>query len=669
MPRSKSRQKNRKNRVNPTGQATDNAEIQVAKAKVLPVVSKLSSADAGERSWSCAAIATLVTSDAQTRKLLLKEGVVSNLVDRLTDNSQEVVVEACGALRNIASEEGFEVCREMWAKNILTPLGAAVPKLSSVISDIIFKKPVTTPEDEITRKLVWTYAENVVSLIWSLSETTEDILKTINKMSPLVPFIMLILQLEDEAPATLRLAAAQCLYTLTDDNEFAVQQLIEDSAYADLLVSMAQKPQQIPPLTFALICGILHNIADTIAKKPTITLRDDLTHADQHILPHLVNFVNSIDLTALAQSYMEIGAKQPAEGTEIDIKENPHADRLSQLDSQFAASHLALEIIAGIATAVQGVSEEDGIISGPADEDEEEDGEEDEDDEVMDDEHGEHIGDEDDALPEELMQEDDRVPDISESSQSILAWLITNVTSILVRLATPAPSNNHPGWPTEHLKTVNLRAIDALNNIAWTSDSVIPREADLWGTWQEQAGHLWKGCYTTLVPAFSADERLLEAVIGFSWGIAKGVKGAVDVSAGEVQTLIQMYNKVQSVDLKVKAVGVLGCIAQQQNQIAQNKEIGSFLISQIVGLPHTPTPVVVEALNVIYDVYSDAEFDYDEPVFVQLNFVRALERARNNVKAMVKAVDRRRNGDLRMRADEAYENLVAFVEYKKSERD
>jgi hypothetical protein len=34
----------------------------------------------------------------------------------------------------------------------------------------------------------------------------------------------------------------------------------------------------------------------------------------------------------------------------------------------------------------------------------------------------------------------------------------------------------------------------------------------------------------------------------------------------------------------------------------------------------------------------------------------------------VRSIDKRKNFDLRMRGDEALENLVAFIKYKKSER-
>jgi hypothetical protein len=76
----------------------------------------------------------------------------------------------------------------------------------------------------------------------------------------------------------------------------------------------------------------------------------------------------------------------------------------------------------------------------------------------------------------------------------------------------------------------------------------------------------------------------------------------------------------------------------------------------------------VEALNAIYDIYADAEFDYDMPVFVQGNFNQELKGMVKMVRFMVRNVDRRKNKDLRDRGDEALMNLTEFIKYKDHER-
>lgn len=55
--------------------------------------------------------------------------MVGILIERLTDSVEDVIVEASGALRNLAIDGGYEICGEMYNKNIMTPLTALVPKV------------------------------------------------------------------------------------------------------------------------------------------------------------------------------------------------------------------------------------------------------------------------------------------------------------------------------------------------------------------------------------------------------------------------------------------------------------------------------------------------------------------------------------------------------------
>ena len=100
--------------------------------KILPVIRNLSALEAGQRTEAVTAITNLVE-DPACRKLLLKERIVQTLMERtLNDSAQEVVVRGWGALRNLAVEEGYDVCMHMYRKDILTPATAAIIKVRRV---------------------------------------------------------------------------------------------------------------------------------------------------------------------------------------------------------------------------------------------------------------------------------------------------------------------------------------------------------------------------------------------------------------------------------------------------------------------------------------------------------------------------------------------------------
>lgn len=65
------------------------------------------------------------------------------------------------------------------------------------------------------------------------------------------------------------------------------------------------------------------------------------------------------------------------------------------------------------------------------------------------------------------------------------------------------------------------------------------------------------------------------------------------------------------------------------------QEIGVFLMTLIAAAPNTPAEPTVEAINAIMDIYADADFDYDGPVFVNCGFLAHLQKALPNVRTMV----------------------------------
>ena len=109
------------------------------------------------------------------------------------------------------------------------------------------------------------------------------------------------------------------------------------------------------------------------------------------------------------------------------------------------------------------------------------------------------------------------------------------------------------------------------------------------------------------------------------------------------------------------------------------------MLGLVNAAPETPAQPAVEALNALFDIYSDAEFSYDKPVFIDLGFNKYLEEAIPKIRTLVcaqtgwkmmkpltksqtKRIDRKKFTELRERADEALLNLTRFIAYKKKEQ-
>ncbi|CAG8824245.1 36242_t:CDS:2, partial [Gigaspora margarita] len=235
---------------------------------------------------------------------------------------------------------------------------------------------------------------------------------------------------------------------------------------------------------------------------------------------------------------------------------------------------------------------------------------------------------------------------------------------------------------TSSLATVHIRAIECINNFLLV---MVDNVEDKW--WFTQHREDAKQAWTLLFelgnqvtgkgindPGQENRVKILDALIGCLWTLARGLESCVPVTSDQIRSLFGCYESGVYDTMRVKIIGTLGMIARRQNAIDDNKLIGSFLFNILSLLKNdkndsTSPECVIEVLNAIYDIYADKDFDYDEPVFVQGGYLPLLENIVDAIRKMAKSIDKRTSRDLRLRADEAYENLVAFINYKRDEQN
>jgi len=87
--------------------------------------------------------------------------------------------------------------------------------------------------------VVYEFAENVTTILWCLSETSNKALNAVNNLE-LVPFLMAFLSSRDKLPLQTVTSAAQCLYVLTDDNPPVADQVRVNFSYVSCLLDIAK---------------------------------------------------------------------------------------------------------------------------------------------------------------------------------------------------------------------------------------------------------------------------------------------------------------------------------------------------------------------------------------------------------------------------------------------
>ncbi|KAF9977211.1 hypothetical protein BGZ73_006684 [Actinomortierella ambigua] len=691
--------KKKARRVNALGVASEAdtmaAMEQAAPAEtIMPVISKLSSVDSNERAWAAAGASNLLMHNAATRRMLLSKNLVGALIDRLTDSVHEVVVESLGALRNLTVVGGDEVIAEMYNKNIMTPLTALIPPLGKMIDDML-TRPAANSEEQEKRKTVWDWAENIISIVWAMCEHSEKSLKVINKLN-MIPFLMSFMMNVDKLPPKVLVAAAQCLYTLTDDNPECRQVFTAHPEYTKpfevILGSNVNAEEEL--LIKTLTCGIVINLRSVISKNAA---ENDYSDIHNLVLPVLSGALN-YNLQNAATEATNASKVVNERKKEVDLSKpnaplTPEEIALHAIETRLQTLQLTLELIANICTeSVEGVEEEDAVDEwkgGDADMDEDdmEGGEDGSEEDFSDAKAGDTMDANAMREMEQLAAASQEVP-LDLSNHPIVKTLVDAIFPAFIHLGTPTslsfPEQEIPTPATvapqitQQLATTHLRALEALNNFLLTMADAVPgrwwykvRRADAEQCWSwlfQQAGAVaGKGVQV------GAEEKgqemrgaVLDTMVGCLWTLARGLDAQVPLAEFHVPALMGAYHSTTSDSMRVKAIGCLGVIGRRQGAVEVNKVIGEFMIQLLKSKPSPEA--CVEALNALYDMYADKEFDYDEPVYVQGHFNDALKGMVKQVRFMVRNIDRRKHHDLRNRADEALLNLVEFIKYKDQER-
>ncbi|CAA7264820.1 unnamed protein product [Cyclocybe aegerita] len=633
--------------------------------EILPILQKMQSTDGAERKWACVAVSNLIQNDPSTRRLLQGKNVVGALITRLTDSEEEVVVEAIGALRNLCIDGGYDICAEMYNKNILTPLKAFIPKISTTLSQFL-NDPKAAPEN--VQRIVYDFADNMITALWCLSETSNKALNAINDFH-LVPFLMSFLAARDKLPLAPVTAAAQCLYVLTDDNSPAISDVRADASYISCLLSIARQEQTQPLKTpvdpravtlSILAAGTLRNILP-IPPPSAVSFVDIDKDVILPLLQPVISSISLSDTSNLVQELVRRQANEPQiENLSLKAPKSDHKTsigiELEQLENKLRSVQLALEILTGVCATLP-----DPEPDLPANEED-----------VEDDDIEIDVGDID-------MGEEPEKPSNDSSSPSFLATLVAPLLALVQPTALSFPPLSSPSIhppTTSALSAVHIGALECLNNIFLSlTTSPNPKIAS-----DANSGLIvWNGIWSALgligTQTGLGQERRQEAwevAMGVLWGVGRVWKGSLTPDSEQVNLLIQLCNSTSDPRLRVKCIGALECLAQNPSAIDANRIISEYLFSILPTASSTfsmEAEPMIQAASALIDIYSDETLPYDVN-FRQGNYLDRLVASVESIRKAIRAIDRRRDGgkELRRRGDEVRDNLVDFIQYRRDLR-
>lgn len=527
---------------------------------------------------------------------------------------------------------------------------------------------------------VLSIASSLISLLTALAEAQDEILEVISANATITRFLFLVGSHElSHLPnaVALRSDALACLMILCEDNRQLSDRIVisKEPRFYETLMSLREDPSS----DGVLACGVLHNLFLSLEGADVALPADDAS-----LIPSLCKY---------------LGLFQPSQ---------PPVDATGWANP-VECHQLALEILASIGTnlntsgdappdhppkAAKGAPKDDeemDDVDGAGSDGEGPDGEGDDEDDEMD-------QDELEADMDMVTGADDDREEGNIDDMPVLKAVIQTAVPELVRIASLSPDDD---------AAIRLQglALSALNNMAWSVsliDFSDPHSAPIQRAWQPAGRAVWTGAIAPILAADTADVGLATRVTSLAWAVARSLRGtdASFLVGDEHRRFIALYQATKGTPplpssssssanptnlnptdpqnpqedpfqaLGVKCVGVLGQLALSPCPTDRNRDIGTFLVTLLAGLPDRQIPPAdaVEALDQIFDVYGNEDPAHDRDVFWRDGFLKHLEDVLPHARAMVKTIDKRAQGELRQRADEAVLNLNRFLAYKRKNK-
>lgn len=600
--------------------------------KIVPLIAKLTSSAANDRSLALSAI-TVLAEDQSMRKMLLKERLIVTLVEQVLTNcdDDEIVVEIYGLLRNLTIEEGHDVAKHLWRLKIWTFIQNGLEKITKSYE---FLNSDPKKIDKKRAHLLFDFTENLLSLIVAIASCSEELYDSI--YTEIEPIVKLVVDLLNWNTPKLRTsiklfnALLDFIYEFASDSAAFVTLLVAQKSFSlDILTQAVQlQAHEQNNLGKVIVEGIRFHLYEVQSDAQT-----DKQAACLPILESVFGTITKIELDALnVQLNTNANPQEPLPKTSesekqqnIDVPFGADSPEKAQARADLQSLDVTIDLFTTICEYL--------------------------------------------AINEVHIEEP--------------VSLNNDVVSFLLNIAFPSCLHllNFDHQNSQVLQ-LTVKVLVALNNLCWLflSNESIPVE------WYSKIPTLWDSVSAVSVTDDLELQRLLLSIL---WALSKSVGPELrnKVTSASIMGLLEKCNlliqglgvsdnRVTTHEFLLSAIGFLGSVAQVIGNTEITKTIGGFLLANVKHFAapenHRREPKAVEipfeCLNLIYDIFGDAEYEYDLPVFVEGAYVEQLKQLEPLVKACYKQIDKNKDMDLKMRAEEVFGNLGRFIVYKERER-
>lgn len=630
------------------------------------LLEKLQHPSAEVRECACAGLARLVQQRPALPDLARRDAV-RRLGPLLLDSSLAVRETAAGALRNLSACGGFEVCDDMVAKDIMTPLVALLRECSAGLDS-----NEMSPQEKAnkSRNSIESIANEAVNVLWNVCECSSRAVSIFNKEGCLE----IVLKYLRRFPTNVDLAVsvAYCLQIVTEDNPELLQSF--DGTALRVLESALLCPVTSMEyiLLRTLVAGTMWNLKDIIPSKS----QAEIINAIVNILSEVLE-VNAADTVIQMKEAEAQRLKSAAETEDIlanangdlveddEMEEVPHkrkprrktfiSDLLPSTDKELretmallTAQQTALEVIVNMCCSEDASDDEWEELSS---------------------------SDESEAFMENSF---------SECSGQLLSPLClsheihTALTNCLIpkkvfeKTASPNSAavdicSRNPTWKPliRKMNTIQCRALMCLQSLVSLLDidhlGGVP-------ALQTLAQHLSQLLFSQ--PDFAKHDDFLEAISSALRALLQTMASKnipQCMTPEQLMTLCRAGIHSSSIGVRVNVVSILGItgsvLAKEAGTLETLKTIGCFLLE--VATKDPSLVVTGEALDALFDVFADGE--EAERASVQIKLLSALKEFQPVFKMKIRKEGRGKySPDQLCVLDNVKMNLRRFVAYQEA---
>eukprot|EP00049_Salpingoeca_infusionum_P008579 m.142203 g.142203 ORF g.142203 m.142203 type:complete len:651 (-) comp14052_c0_seq1:3510-5462(-) len=583
---------------------------------------------ASTRHLACNTLAH-IASEEKNASLIASSELIPRVVQCLQDEEPQIACEAAGCIRNLARFEDEGVVAALANPEFLSIL---VPACSTLITAVHHHLKLGE-EGVQDHRIATTTLAQLFHAVWSLSEMNEVVAAAAAQ-----ELTSALVECMDPATFSLEVAsvAAQCLQTLTEDSPAAEEAFRTDPLLARRLFEVLSEPGTLPedsPMqtnhTYKLY--ILSTAGSVI----------NLGHAaTQEVLSPIILVISAtLDLDLLAAFAAFTPQLANALKNKDDGIDSPARVELEGLLDALHAQQLGLELVANLLSSV-----EEQAAWEEVDED------------IDDDEFEGEV-----EVQEGEEDVDDQTAQIAQDM--VAAGLLGKISSkcLCMDQDTEAIYTGLAGASSilYDLYQLQVRALGAITNLTGTASLAAAPLDDVTACVNNVMA------LTDRQPAGSDATHIAEC-FNTMWAVLRGVLTApataqeVEVDGATLQRLGEAALTSEAEDVRVAAVGMIGCLSQLPRHQQHLSDFGTVLI-------HSTTSdnsgwVVAEALNSIFDGFAE---DNAHQAFADAKMMSQLRDFVSSLSAKTRAS--RKKPDLYHRLDEARTNLKRFIKYKQQQ--